>query len=539
MYELVQYSTNQQQDPSAPAPAAIRASSRQPAPATGRGRAALAAACAPLLPLLRQRAAMLGILVLPFLLLSCCGVGSRGVSYAAAAAAGSGDGEEELLAVTFDEEGPLGLKFSPNKGGEVEVLKINAGTQGERLQTTTHLFLRAGLVLRSVGGTSVGGMAYLDVIELIKSNTARPLELKFSGHKESAPAGDEAGMCGKGEAKDQHGKCAAKPPAATAMGTDANTEEKGAGEPDIQGLIRGVGELPVPNVTNHEYVVDFAGVLAPEDLETLQSSLKVATRNTTMQPMVLTVHQIPQPEEGKTLHRVQLLRTFGSQLCRHWFPSQPTTQAKVVVYIVQTGLSPPRLEVYVGRRSKTKLKDQRVRGILRHPNVTKSMSAEPPRYAIALHTAIQRSVSILKQSEGLLGGGGFRGVIPLVMGGCFFLYFNSQKKRGGGGGGGGGMFGGSGGGGRGLDPSMEREFEQYMHTLNPSDASQLKAAMGRGSSSTRMGGQRSSRGGGMTMRGRDPRTRSFGHGSGSSFGSDRGMYQKSRFGARSADMDDY
>eukprot|EP01047_Picozoa_sp_COSAG01_P122867 COSAG01_NODE_51754_length_352_cov_0.802372_1_plen_95_part_10 len=95
---------------------------------------------------------MLGILILPFLLLSCCGVGGRGVSYAAAAAAGSatGDGEEELLAVTFDEEGPLGLKFSPNKGGEVEVLKINAGTQGERLQTATHPFLRAGLVLRSV-----------------------------------------------------------------------------------------------------------------------------------------------------------------------------------------------------------------------------------------------------------------------------------------------------------------------------------------------------------------------------------------------------
>ena len=56
----------------------------------------------------------------------------------------------------------------------MEVIGINAGTQAE-----AHTELKPGLVLLSVGGTSVVGMPYKQVIETIKG-AGRPLTCEFS-----------------------------------------------------------------------------------------------------------------------------------------------------------------------------------------------------------------------------------------------------------------------------------------------------------------------------------------------------------------------
>ena len=78
------------------------------------------------------------------------------------------------VSVTFTQPGSLGLKFSPNKQtGEVQIMGINAGTQAE-----SHTELKPGLTLLSVGGTSVAGMPYKQVIETIKGG-GRPLTCVF------------------------------------------------------------------------------------------------------------------------------------------------------------------------------------------------------------------------------------------------------------------------------------------------------------------------------------------------------------------------
>ena len=77
--------------------------------------------------------------------------------------------------VTFTEQGSLGLKFTQNTKGQVEVLAINPGTQATR-----HQALKPGLVLASVGATDVTGMKYKEVINVIKSNPSRPLSCGFT-----------------------------------------------------------------------------------------------------------------------------------------------------------------------------------------------------------------------------------------------------------------------------------------------------------------------------------------------------------------------
>eukprot|EP01045_Picozoa_sp_COSAG04_P037385 COSAG04_NODE_9527_length_855_cov_1.509259_1_plen_196_part_01 len=82
-----------------------------------------------------------------------------------------------MLAATFTEAGPLGLRFTPNKQtGNVEVLQVNPGTQAER----RHPELRPGLVLREVGEQSVAGIGYSPTLALIKK-AGRPLTLRFVG----------------------------------------------------------------------------------------------------------------------------------------------------------------------------------------------------------------------------------------------------------------------------------------------------------------------------------------------------------------------
>ena len=88
------------------------------------------------------------------------------------------------MRVTLVKQGSLGLKFTPNiQTGTVELLAINPGTQAE-----THTQLRAGLVVHSVEGAHVAGLAYEQVLGKIK-NSGRPLTIEFlpGGGGVSAP----------------------------------------------------------------------------------------------------------------------------------------------------------------------------------------------------------------------------------------------------------------------------------------------------------------------------------------------------------------
>jgi hypothetical protein len=80
----------------------------------------------------------------------------------------------EEIAVTFVEDGSLGLKFVGNPhANAVQIRAVNPGTQAE-----SHAVLRPGLVLKSVGGTTVQGMSYQDTISVIKAQ-GRPVTCLF------------------------------------------------------------------------------------------------------------------------------------------------------------------------------------------------------------------------------------------------------------------------------------------------------------------------------------------------------------------------
>ena len=81
----------------------------------------------------------------------------------------------DSVSVTFTEARTLGLKFTPNKQtGNFELLAVNPGTQAEK-----HSQLSAGLIVRSVGGSSVAGKNYEEVLGMIKAG-GRPLSMTFS-----------------------------------------------------------------------------------------------------------------------------------------------------------------------------------------------------------------------------------------------------------------------------------------------------------------------------------------------------------------------
>ena len=83
-----------------------------------------------------------------------------------------------VVDVTFTEAGTLGLRLSANaQTGKIEVLHVNPGTQAER-----HPELRAGLTLQSVGGVSVVGKGYEEVLGMISViGPRRPLAMGFAG----------------------------------------------------------------------------------------------------------------------------------------------------------------------------------------------------------------------------------------------------------------------------------------------------------------------------------------------------------------------
>eukprot|EP01048_Picozoa_sp_COSAG05_P033663 COSAG05_NODE_13629_length_423_cov_0.645062_1_plen_74_part_01 len=69
----------------------------------------------------------------------------------------------EVVGVTFTDPGALGMRLAPNRHtGRTEVAGINAGTQAEQ-----HPGLRVGLALAAVGGESVSGRSYREVVSML------------------------------------------------------------------------------------------------------------------------------------------------------------------------------------------------------------------------------------------------------------------------------------------------------------------------------------------------------------------------------------
>ena len=78
--------------------------------------------------------------------------------------------------VVFTEAGPLGLALVENaETGAVHLHGTNSGTQADRHR---HVLRPGRMRLSAIAGTSVEGMSYRDVLDLIK-RSARPLEIMF------------------------------------------------------------------------------------------------------------------------------------------------------------------------------------------------------------------------------------------------------------------------------------------------------------------------------------------------------------------------
>ena len=444
----------------------------------------------------------------------------------------------ETTKAVFSTDSKLGLSFAqPSTDVPVKLTKIS------ETAAAIHPQLQLGMALIGVQDMDVQSMPVGDVMGLIKGSS-RPLVLEFAAAQpEKCPDSADDASCTDDE----------RPGAAPAGGSgkdEPGVDDGGAGDGGEvakelgEGEIAGCTDLPVPNVTAGEYIIDYANILGEEAQTQLRELLKVGTRNTTMQPMVLTVADIPQPDADRKLHKSQLLRSFGNSLCRHWFPGSVALQSKAVVYIIQSAFTPPRLDIYTGKRAKAKLKDAKIRGLLRHPNITKGLGSDPPDFQRVLSTAIGRTIHTLQASSSMLfgdGGGGLRGLVPMLLGGCFFLYFNSKKNgrnaRG-------GRFG-RGGGGGGLDMEMERNLEGMMRTMNPEDAGQLRSAMdssrGRSGAGAGMGRSMGGFGGGRRGGGGDGRSFEAQRGGfGGRSGASRMATRDPRFkGGGSSTHDDY
>jgi hypothetical protein len=361
-----------------------------------------------------------------------------------------------------------------------------------------------------------------------------------AGSSDVGDVGDDG--CAGGEL-DAHGKCLSS----ERPGVDAAAVEAAGGDPRPPppppplepGELGAAADLVIPNITKGEFVVDHAQLFTPEERAELGALLRGAKQNSTVLPLVVTVAYIPQPVGGQTLHRAQLVRQFGTAVSRHFFQGSTAWQLKTLIFIVQKrmaappGTEPadappelaPRIDVFTGKKAKQKLKDGRIRQILRHPNVTRALGhtepAEPdadagaaarvepasegegegegearrlaPRYFEATRLVVDRATTAARQSGGLFGGsgGGMTGLLPIMVGGCFFLYFNKTKfgnKR-----------------SSQMDSmQMDREFQQMMAS-DPKLAAMMGEMGGGGMGGGGMGGMGgrmgSRMGGGMTGRG--------------------------------------
>ena len=92
----------------------------------------------------------------------------------------------EPLERVFTEHGSLGLKLNEVEGtGRALVRKVNEGSQGEQHSQTV------GMLVQSVAGTDVSGMAYKEVLGLLKSKAKeRPLTICFEPVPQAAASTD-------------------------------------------------------------------------------------------------------------------------------------------------------------------------------------------------------------------------------------------------------------------------------------------------------------------------------------------------------------
>jgi hypothetical protein len=113
-----------------------------------------------------------------------------------------------------------------------------------------------------------------------------------------------------------------------------------------------------------------------------------------------------------------------------------------VLFIIEAGLSPPQMRVYAGKRSKSRLKEPKIKGVRRQPEGAGwqvLFAQEGLDYRRALQAAVARSTSSYHAQSGIFGGvsselsGGLRSfafkMAPAIVGGGFFLFF--VKNRGG------------------------------------------------------------------------------------------------------------
>ena len=76
--------------------------------------------------------------------------------------------------IAFVEDGPLGLKLKPDPLGAATILEVPPETPAARQG------LKAGMVLRAIGKTSVSGQPYKKVLKVLKrASQKRPLVLRF------------------------------------------------------------------------------------------------------------------------------------------------------------------------------------------------------------------------------------------------------------------------------------------------------------------------------------------------------------------------
>jgi hypothetical protein len=103
---------------------------------------------------------------------------------AAAKASLAPEPESEVIEATFTEKGSLGLKLNEHDPGDASgkralVVKLNAGSQAE-----AHPQLSAGLFLAKVGVDNVRGLAYSEILGLLKA-ASRPVTLAFERKQET------------------------------------------------------------------------------------------------------------------------------------------------------------------------------------------------------------------------------------------------------------------------------------------------------------------------------------------------------------------
>ena len=260
------------------------------------------------------------------IVLLCCGsAGSQescsGGSAEADDKCQAAEGAAAAVSVTFADEGALGLRFTPDREkGIVSILAVHPDTQAER-----HPQLAPGLVLRSVAGTAVAGKSFEEALALIKAE-GRPLTLEF------VPAAGD------------HQEAPPPPPPPQQQQQEEESAAATEGGPRLQ-----VDDLPTPNMTAGEHVVDYAELFTPEQREKLDAELRRAKNTTALVPFVLTVPTIPQ-KEGINLHRVQLLKQFGTAVSRRWSDNRANLMMRFCIFIVQSEESPPRIDVYTCAR---------------------------------------------------------------------------------------------------------------------------------------------------------------------------------------------